>query len=107
MPSLAKLSRPKVHRAVTRERLFKELDASRERPLVRVTAPPRSRKTTLVSTYVDARKLWAGWYHVDAGDDDVGTFFYYLAQTVPGPRSKRSPALPSLSPAHRADLRAF
>src|SRR4030095_8365874 len=107
MPSLAKLTRPKVHRALPRERLFKELDASRERPLVWLVAPPGSGKTTLVSTYVDARKMRAAWYHIDAGDDDVGTFFYYLAQTVPSTRAKRSQSLPLLSPAHRADLCAF
>ena len=66
MPSLAKLTRLKVHRAVPRERLFKELDESRERPLVWVVAPPGSGKTTLVSTYVDARKLPTAWYHIDA-----------------------------------------
>jgi LuxR family maltose regulon positive regulatory protein len=107
MPTLAKLTRPKVHRALPRERLFGHLDEARERPLVWVVAPPGAGKTTLVSSYVEARKLKAAWYHVDPGDDDVGTFFYYLTQTLPPSRSKREEPLPLFSPAHLADLPAF
>ncbi|HEY7379285.1 MAG TPA: BTAD domain-containing putative transcriptional regulator [Steroidobacteraceae bacterium] len=106
MPALAKLTRPKVHRALPRERLFRELDRSRECPLIWVAAPPGSGKTTLVSSYIEARKLRGAWYQVDAGDDDVGTFFHYLAQTVPASRTRRRP-LPVLSAAHRADLAGF
>lgn len=105
MPTLAKLTRPKVHRALPRERLFAHLDEARERPVVWVVAPPGAGKTTLVSSYVEARKLKAAWYHVDPGDEDVGTFFYYLAQTLPP--SKRGEPLPLFSPAHLADLPAF
>jgi ATP/maltotriose-dependent transcriptional regulator MalT/DNA-binding SARP family transcriptional activator len=107
MPSLAKLTRPKVHRALPRERLFHQLDDSRERPMVWVTAPPGSGKTTLVSSYVEARKIPHAWYQVDAGDEDLGTFFYYLSQTLPASRSKREPQLPTLSPAHFNNLPAF
>jgi LuxR family transcriptional regulator, maltose regulon positive regulatory protein len=107
MPTLAKLTRPKVHRALPRERLFGHLDEARERPLVWVVAPPGAGKTTLVSSYVEARKLKAAWYHVDQGDEDIGTFFYYLTQTLPPSRSKREEPLPLFSPAHLADLPAF
>jgi ATP/maltotriose-dependent transcriptional regulator MalT/DNA-binding SARP family transcriptional activator len=107
MPTLAKLTRPKVHRALQRERLFEHLDQARDRPLVWVVAPPGAGKTTLVSSYVEARKLKAAWYHVDAGDEDIGTFFYYLAQTLPASRSKREEPLPLFSPAYLADLPAF
>jgi LuxR family maltose regulon positive regulatory protein len=107
MPTLAKLTRPKVHRALPRERLFGHLDEARERPLVWVVAPPGAGKTTLVSSYVEARKLKAAWYHVDPGDEDVGTFFYYLTQTLPPSRSKREEPLPLFSPAHLADLPGF
>jgi LuxR family transcriptional regulator, maltose regulon positive regulatory protein len=107
MPALAKLTRPKVHRALHRDRLFAHLDEARDRPLVWVVAPPGSGKTTLISSYVEARKLKAAWYHVDAGDDDIGTFFYYLAQSLPPSRSKPDEPLPLFSPAHLADLPAF
>src|SRR5262245_39426319 len=107
MPALAKLTRPKVHRALHRDRLFGHLDEARDRPLVWVVAPPGAGKTTLISSYIEARKLKAAWYHVDAGDDDIGTFFYYLAQTLPPSRAKREEPLPLFSPAYLADLPAF
>ncbi len=105
---LAKLTRPKVHRALQRERLFKRIDQSLEDPLLWVTAPPGSGKSTLIASYVETRKLRSLWYHVDPGDADVGTFFYYLAQAMP-PRSRgREPEpLPLLTPDHLADLPGF
>jgi LuxR family maltose regulon positive regulatory protein len=45
MPTLAKPTRPKVHRALPRERLFGHLDEARERPVVWVVAPPGAGKT--------------------------------------------------------------
>ncbi|MBL8269567.1 BTAD domain-containing putative transcriptional regulator [Steroidobacter sp.] len=107
MAALAKLTRPKVHRAVHRQRLFTLLDTRRDHPLIWITAPPGSGKTTLVASYIDARKLRCIWYHIDAGDDDIGTFFYYLAQTLPPSRKKPEGALPVLTPEHRIDLAAF
>jgi LuxR family transcriptional regulator, maltose regulon positive regulatory protein len=70
MPTLAKLTRPKAHRALPRERVFAHLDESRQRPLVWVTSPPDAGKTTLVSSYIESRKLKALWFQVDAGDTD-------------------------------------
>jgi ATP/maltotriose-dependent transcriptional regulator MalT len=61
---LAKLTRPKVHRALQRERLFKRMDESLERPLLWIVAPPGSGKTTLVASYIEARKLQSVWYHM-------------------------------------------
>lgn len=107
MPALAKLTRPKVHRVLARERLFQRMDESRERPLIWVVAPPGAGKTTLVASYLEARKLRSAWYQVDAGDDDVGTFFYYLAQTVPNTRSKHAQPLPLLTPELRGNLSAY
>jgi LuxR family transcriptional regulator, maltose regulon positive regulatory protein len=105
MPTLAKLTRPKTHRALPRELLFDHLDEARQRPLVWVTSPPGAGKTTLVSSYIESRKLKALWFQVDAGDTDIGTFFYYLARALPA--TKREPELPQFLPAHRADLPGF
>src|SRR5262249_41765618 len=102
---LAKLTRPKVHRALQRERLFKRMDESREQPLLWVSAPPGSGKTTLVASYIETRRLQSAWYQLDPGDADIGTFFYYLAQATP--RSKRTEQLPLLTPDHLADLPRF
>jgi ATP/maltotriose-dependent transcriptional regulator MalT len=45
-----------------RKRLFRLLDAARKRPVVWISAPPGSGKTTLVGSFFDARRLPCLWY---------------------------------------------
>jgi DNA-binding SARP family transcriptional activator len=68
-----------------------------------VCGPPGAGKTTLVASYLVARKLPGLWYQVDQGDTDVATFFYYLARAAPGRRR----ALPLLRPEYRYGLATF
>jgi hypothetical protein len=65
--ALAKLTRPRLYDALPRPRLFERLDAARERPVVWITAPPGSGKSTLVASYTEARNLPYLWYQVDVG----------------------------------------
>src|SRR5262245_49096648 len=106
MPTFAKLTRPKTHRVLRRERLFSLIEQARERPLVWVSGPPGAGKSTLVASYVEANKGRAAWYHLDPGDDDIGTFFYYLAQSLPA-GGKSAPQLPQFTPEHRANLAGY
>ncbi|RDE49148.1 MAG: hypothetical protein DVS81_18240, partial [Candidatus Accumulibacter meliphilus] len=60
---MAKLSRPRLARVHPRERLFKRLDECLEHPAVWVSGAAGAGKTTLIASYLSARKLPALWYH--------------------------------------------
>ncbi len=104
---LAKLTAPRLHSAVRRERLFRLLDKRVRKPVVWVCGPPGSGKSTLVESYLEARKLKTCWFQVDEGDRDPATFFYYLnalAKTIAG---RRKLTLPFLTPEYLADIPGF
>lgn len=66
-----------------------------------------SGKTTLIASYLDARKLPCIWYQVDAGDGDIASFFYYmgLAGKKAAPRYKKP--LPLLTPEYLQGIPVF
>ena len=107
VPSLAKISRPSSSGVFPRHRLFRLLDSSRSKPIIWITGPPGSGKTTLVTSYLDARKIPSLWYQVDEGDADLASFFYYLglAGKKAAPR-KRKP-LPLLTPEYLQGILTF
>lgn len=80
--SLAKITRPSLTKAYPRERLFSLLDKGMNQSITWITGPPGSGKTTLVSDYIDKRKLDYLWYQVDQGETDIATFFYYMGLAV-------------------------
>lgn len=107
MVSLTKITVPLSSDILPRERLFRLLDASLRRPAVWVTGPAGSGKTTLVASYLEARKIPCLWYEADSGDGDIATFFYYmgLAAKKAAPRS-RTP-LPLLTPEYLMGIPVF
>lgn len=102
-----KITRPRARNIVQRRRLFRLLDKTRVKPITWVTAPAGSGKTTLVGSYLDARKLPCIWYQCDEGDSDLATFFYYmgLAAGRAAPRYKKP--LPVLRPEYLAGVPKF
>ncbi|MBI1396519.1 MAG: hypothetical protein GC151_11115 [Betaproteobacteria bacterium] len=106
-PRIAKLTRPRMHDAVPRERLFERLDAGAAQGAAFVTGPPGAGKTTLVSSWLDARGRPGIWFHVDAVDRDLPTFFYYLttAATQLDPAGRRR--LPLLTAEYAHDVLGF
>ena len=78
----AKLSRPRLVQALSRERLFGWLDAQQGSPAIWVAGAPGAGKTMLVASYCQARSLRVLWYRLDADDNDIGRFFVTLGQAV-------------------------
>jgi len=103
----AKISRPRTRHALPRPRLFQVLDQARAQRATWIFAPPGAGKTTLASSYVEARKLGCLWYQIDQGDADPATFFHYLgiAAKLAAPRVKRE--LPHLTPEYLPALPLF
>ncbi|MEW6246540.1 MAG: BTAD domain-containing putative transcriptional regulator [Nitrospirota bacterium] len=106
-PRLAKLTRPTLPVVHERKRLFRLLDAARKRPVVWLTAPAGSGKTTLAASYLGARRLPHIWYSIDPGDGDPASFFYYLRLAVGHGASRRKAQLPLLTPEYLPGLPAF
>ena len=109
VPTLAKLSRPRLFDTIARERLFARLDDHQRSPVTLVAAPPGAGKTTLVASWLESRKRGGIWYQVDPGDADPATFFHFLGlaeQALPG-RPRGRPPLPPLTPEYLADLDGF
>jgi len=105
--SITKVTRPKLSGISPRKRLFKVLDSGREKPVIWVSGPAGSGKTTLVANYLDERKLPCLWYQVDAGDADIATFIYYLGQATQKAAPRYRKPLPLLTPEYLPGLPVF
>jgi LuxR family transcriptional regulator, maltose regulon positive regulatory protein len=107
LPRLAKLTRPRSDGLLARERLFAVLDQAETRPVWWVSGPPGAGKTSLISSYLDARQRGGIWYQVDRGDNDPATFFHYLGTAAAQCIGRRSGPLPLFSDDVASDISGF
>lgn len=103
--ALPKLTLPSTANALPRPRLFERLSKSRR--AVWISAPAGAGKTTLVSSYIAECKPCCLWYAIDAGDNDLASFFHYLGlAAIRVSPSYRKP-LPALTPEFLPGLAVF
>jgi len=90
-----------------RARLFRRLDVGRKHGIIWIQAPPGAGKTTLVSSYVTARKLPCLWFQVDRYDTDPATFFHYLGGAARRANPRQRQPLPALTPEYAYGIPVF
>jgi LuxR family maltose regulon positive regulatory protein len=104
---VSKITRPILAGVFPRKRLFGLLDRMRRQPVIWVSGPAGCGKTTLVSSYIDARNLPCLWYQIDEGDADPATFFYYLGQAAKRASPRKRKPLPLLTPEYLQGIPTF
>ncbi len=105
--SLAKLTPPILPVVLKRARLFRLLDKSRKRPLTWITALPGAGKSTLVASYIKARRLPVLWYRLDESDADPSSFFHYLSLAAKALAPRFRKPFPVLTPEYALGLPTF
>ncbi|MBI5575296.1 MAG: hypothetical protein HY896_02915 [Deltaproteobacteria bacterium] len=105
--SVAKVTAPRITGYFPRRNLFRLLDAARKRPVIWISAPAGSGKTTLVGSYIETRGLSCLWYQVDEGDVDPASFFYYMGLAARRAAPRNRTPLPLLSPEYHPNLSVF
>ncbi len=105
--SIAKITRPVLAGSFPRKRLFRLIDRARKQKVVWVTGPPGSGKTTLVSSYLAARRIHCLWDRLEEGDAEPATFFHYLGLAAKKAAPRIRKPLPVLTPDQRPAVTVF
>lgn len=105
---LAKITAPLPAEIVERARLHRALDEAFQRSVTWVGGPGGCGKTTLIASYVNARRCRCLWYQVDAGDADPGSVFHFLSLACKqlDPAARNDP-LPVFGPELLSGLTVF
>lgn len=77
------------------------------RPVLWVGSLAGSGKTTLVSSYIQERRLPCIWYQCDEGDADLSSFVYYMALAAQKANPRKRRPLPLLTPEYLPSLSTF
>jgi len=90
---IAKLVAPRATQIVRRGRVLSAIAQQLRAGACWVAAPAGYGKTIAITDYLTKAGTPFGWYRVDDGDQDIASFFHYMALSVEGVRP--SQALPS------------
>ncbi len=102
----AKLRRPGAAGLVHRPRLFALLDHARRGRVIWIQGPAGAGKTSLVSSWMETKRITGLWYQLDPTDADPATFFHFLGLGAQGTRLG-CPPFPALTPEYLPGLSAF
>src|SRR5262249_3913063 len=83
------------------------LDRAGKNPVTWIVGPPGAGKTTLVASYLKARKRRSLWYRFDEGDADLSSFFHYLGMAATHLAPRHREPLPALTPEYALGLQTF
>jgi len=95
---LMKITRPEISGAIIRERVFSLLQCLCNKPIIWISAPAGSGKTTLASSFIETFDIPCLWYQMDEGDTDIASFFYHMQLAVKKEFHNKSHILPLLTP---------
>ena len=84
---VAKLVAPRTPQIVRRARVLSAIRGALRSGACWVAAPGGYGKTVSVIDYLQKTRAPHIWYRVDDGDQDVASFFHYMAQSVRGARA--------------------
>lgn len=104
-PLIAKLLAPRTNQVVRRPRINAAIDAALQSGRCWVAAPGGYGKTTALADYLQAQSLPHIWYRADDGDQDIASFFHYLAQSAR--HAGRTRGLPVFGPEYADQPQAF
>ncbi len=105
--NLAKLSPPRLHNVLLRERLFGKLDSLRDYPVIWISAPGGSGKTVLAASYLQHVKKKFIWYQVDDGDNDPAAFIGLLDNALQAQSEKTPTKMPVFAPEYSQGIATF
>jgi len=105
--NLAKLSPPRMHNVMLRDRLFEQLDSLRDFPVIWISAPGGSGKTVLAASYLQHLKGKFIWYQVDDGDNDPAAFINLLDHALQGQTGERPANMPVFAPEYSQGIATF
>lgn len=102
----AKITRPRVHNVLARDRLLRKI-ADAPAPVVWIAASPGAGKTTLAATFVDTTGQPCLWYRADDSDRDPATFFHHIRSALAPLRPDGVASLPAAPADGAVDVGVF